>query len=264
MRNKIIINLTNPTNNTGAANKAYVDTGFLKLSGGNLTGALYLTTTSQVTLDEALNVKTATAYFAQMGNAYVETRINMVNHKIINLGDPTDNKDAVNKQFLEQEVQKSHIKPSPKTDHFFYLMQNTLEWSDVTPGGNSFNRTEIADLSSEQGKIHSRRHKVIYKTMTKNSQGGYGYKMGIQCFRLTKDVAYTLCIEILITDYQLWHKSRISIDKSTSQELTIGDVFVKKFSYRYIDSSDSIDLMYYHKVIVLGKLCETHYTSSIC
>ena len=85
MRNKIIINLTNPTNNTGAANKAYVDTGFLKLSGGNLTGALYLKTTSQVTLDEALNVKTATAYFAQMGNAYVETRINIVNHKILEI-----------------------------------------------------------------------------------------------------------------------------------------------------------------------------------
>ena len=26
----------------------------------------------------------------------------MVNHKIINLGDPTNNKDAVNRQYLEQ------------------------------------------------------------------------------------------------------------------------------------------------------------------
>ena len=37
--------------------------------------------------------------------------------------------------------------------------------------------------------------------MIKNSQGGHGYKMGIQCFRLAEDVDYTLCIEILITDY---------------------------------------------------------------
>ena len=36
----------------------------------------------------------------------------MVSHKIINLGDPSDNKDAVNKQFLKQEVQKSHTKPN--------------------------------------------------------------------------------------------------------------------------------------------------------
>ena len=163
-----------------------------------------------------------------MGNLYVETRSNMVNHKIINLADPTDNKNAVNMQFLEQEIQKSHIKPSHKTDQFAYLKQNTLEWSDVTSGGNSVNITKIANLSPEQGNIHCYNHTVIYTTMIKNSQGVYGYKIGIQCFRLTKDVDYTLTIEILITDYQLWHKSRISIDKSTLQGLNIGDVFVKK------------------------------------
>ena len=37
---------------------------------------------------------------------------------------------------LEQEIQKSYIKPSHKTDQFAYLKQNTLEWSDVTFGGN--------------------------------------------------------------------------------------------------------------------------------
>ena len=52
--------------------------------------------------------------------------------------------------------------------------------------------------------------------MIKNSQGGFSYKMGIQCFSLTKYVDYTLCIEILITDHQLWHQSRISIDEATS------------------------------------------------
>jgi len=75
--------------------------------------------------------------------------------------------------------------------------------------------------------------------------------MGIQCFRLTKDVDYTLTIEILITDYQLWHKSRISIDKSTLQGLTIGDVFVKKnLTDILIQAINSIEFMYYHKVIV--------------
>ena len=32
----------NSTNNFGAINKQYVDTGFLKLSGGTITGRLYL------------------------------------------------------------------------------------------------------------------------------------------------------------------------------------------------------------------------------
>ena len=45
--------------------------------------------------------------------------------------------------------------------------------------------------------------------------------MGIQGFSLTKYVDYTLCIEILITNHHLWHKSRISIDKATSKGLTM-------------------------------------------
>ena len=165
--NEKIINLAIPSNNADAANKAYIDDHFLKLSGGTLTGTLYLEIVAHVTLDEALNVRAATAYFVQIGNPYVETRFIMVNHKIINLAHPTDDKDAVNKQFLEQEIQKSRFKASHKTDQFAYLMQNTLGWPDVTPGGNSFNMTKIADLSPEQGNIHYYNHQVIYTTMIK-------------------------------------------------------------------------------------------------
>ena len=46
----------------------------------------------------------------------------MVKHKMINLADPADNRDAVNEQNFEQEVQKSHIKPSHKTNQFPCLM----------------------------------------------------------------------------------------------------------------------------------------------
>ena len=49
--------------------------------------------------------------FVENRNPYVNTRFNMVGRKIFNLGDPIDNKDALNKQFLKQEVQKFHIKP---------------------------------------------------------------------------------------------------------------------------------------------------------
>lgn len=37
---------------------------------------------------------------------------------------------------------------------------------------------------------------------------------------------YTLCIEILNRDYKLWHKTKVSIDKSTSHGLTFGNVSV--------------------------------------
>ena len=105
-------------------------------------------------------------------------------------------------------------------------MQNILEWTDLISGGNSFNMTKIGDLSPDKDNFHSYNHKVIYTTMIKNSQGkrgggggqGYKYKMGIQCFPLTRNIDYTLCIEILNVDYQLWHKSNISIDKATSKD----------------------------------------------
>ena len=62
----------------------------------------------------------------------------MVNHKIINLGDPNDNKDAVNKPFLKQEVQKSHIKPNHYNNEFKYLMANKLESTDLLGDSNLY------------------------------------------------------------------------------------------------------------------------------
>ena len=86
--------------------------------------------------------------------------------------------------------------------------------------------------------------------MKKNSQVGYKYKMAIHSFRLSLNIDYTLCIEILNTDYQLWHKSQVSVDKSSSKGLTIGNVSVRKFSHRYTDSSNQPHFMYYHRMII--------------
>ena len=129
-------------------------------------------------------------------------------------------------------------------------MANILECTDLKSSGNSFNMTKIADLSKSKGNFHSYNKKVVYTTIIKNSQGGYRYKMGIQCYRLKLNVDYTLCTEILNTKYALWHKAKVLIDKSTSQGLTIENVSVRKFSHRYVDSKKSSQFMYHHRVIV--------------
>lgn len=72
--------------------------------------------------------------------------------------------------------------------------------------------------------------------------------MGINCYPLAKDVDYTLCIEILKRDYQLWHKTVITINKTSSQRLRIGNVSVNRFSHRFFDQ-----FVYYHRVIVSFK-----------
>ena len=74
--------------------------------------------------------------------------------------------------------------------------------------------------------------------------------MGINFYRLTANADYTLCLEILNTDYQLWHKSQITVDKGTSTGLTIGNVSVRKLSHRYSDSKGQTQFMYYHRIIV--------------
>ena len=112
-----------------------------------------------------------------------------------------------------------------------------MEWTDLTSGGgNGFDMTKIANLSRSKGNFHSNNKKVIYTTIIKNAQGEYRYKMGYQCYRLQKNVDYTLCIEILNSDDKLWHTSRVLIDKSTSQGLTIGNVSVRRFNHGYVDS----------------------------
>ena len=74
--------------------------------------------------------------------------------------------------------------------------------------------------------------------------------MGINFYRLPANTSYTLCLEILNTDYQLWHKSQISIDRGTSKGITIGNDSVKKYSYRYQDATNNTQIMYYHRAIV--------------
>ena len=74
--------------------------------------------------------------------------------------------------------------------------------------------------------------------------------MGINFYRLSANADYTLCVEILKTDYQLWHKSQISVDKGTSTGLSIGNVSVRKLSHRYSDPKGQSQFMYYHRIIV--------------
>ena len=74
--------------------------------------------------------------------------------------------------------------------------------------------------------------------------------MGINFYRLPKNVDFTLCLELLNTDYQLWHRSQISVDKGTSRGLEIENVGIKKLSHRFTDSKGQTQFMYYHRILV--------------
>ena len=161
-----------------------------------------------------------------------------------NMKDPTDATDGVNKQYLE----KSHVKPSHYNNEFKYLMTNKLAWTDLQ--ADSFDITKIDNLMPQDGNYHQYNHKVLYTTIIKDQQGGYSYKMGINCYQLDKDKDYTLCIEILNSDYQLWHKSVATIDKTTSKGVSVAGFTLQKFSHRYTNSNGNTAYMYYIKITV--------------
>ena len=150
MDNKKIINLRQPTDDTDAANKKYVD-------------------------DNKVDVSN---YLKVDGTNKMTGDLNMDNHKIKNLNDePTSGTDAVKKNYVDSVVSHSHVKPSHQKDEFAFLMSNVLQWTDLL--GISFNLTKIADLSPTNGNFHTCNHKVIYNTLYKNQQGGYRCKMRI-------------------------------------------------------------------------------------
>ena len=226
MDNKRIFNLTTPINEKDAANKKYVDDKF-SINGGALGNYLKKDGTTPLTGDLNLNC-----------------------NKIINLSTPTSDTDATTKKYVDDLNHEANIQPSHYDDQFNYLMTSSNQWTDEIDGGNSFNITGIGDLPPNKGNFHDYNHKVLYTTIIKNSQGGYKYKMGINFYRLAANADYTLCLEILNTDYQLWHRSQISVDKGNSTGLTIGNVGVRKLSHRYSDSNNNPKFMYYHRIIV--------------
>ena len=224
MNNKKIIKLLTPTDDTDAATKKYVD---------------------QKSTPQDLS-----PFLKKDGSVPMRGDLDMRGHKIINLEDPASDNDVVNKSYMLEHLHSSQVQPSHYKDEFAYLMSDASQWTDEITTGDSFNITKIADLPPNKGNFHSYNHKVIYMKIVKNSQGGYKYKMGINFFRLAKDVDYTLCLEILNTDYELWHKTQINVDRGTSRGLSIENVGVKKLSHRFTNSRGQTEFMYYHRVVV--------------
>ena len=118
MSNTKITNLAKPTDDKDGLNKKYIDDNYLKLSGGTVTGHIILNYAVLTSQYQAISRSTGNAFFVQLTNPYVYHRFNIVKNKIINLADPTDATDAVNKQYLE----KSHVKPSHYNNEFKYLI----------------------------------------------------------------------------------------------------------------------------------------------
>ena len=273
MDNKSIIHLRPPTNDSDAATKKYVDDNsgnvdlspyFKKDGSVAMTGNLNMNSKKITNLNNPTSDKDAATkkyvddnsgsspdlsdYLEKDGSVAMTGNLNMNSKKIVNLSNPTSDKDATNKTYVDHLVHHTTVQPSHYADQFSYLMSSASQWTDETNGGNSFIVTKIDTLTPAHGNFHNYNHKVIYYSINKNLQGGYNYKMGMNFYRLHANTDYTLCVELLNTEYLLWHKSQISVDKGNSTGITLGRVSINKLSHKYENSGTKF--MYYHKVII--------------
>ena len=274
MDNKSIIHLKPPTNDTDPATKKYVDdnttapdlsdylekdgtvamTGNLNLNNNKIVGLANQTSNTDAATKKYVDDNTAAPdlsdYLEKDGTVAMTGDLNLNKHKIKNLSKPTQDNEAVNKDYVDKLVHHTAVQPSHYKDEFSCLMSNAAQWTDETVFGGGFAIVKIDDLPPNQGNFHDYNHKVIYLKLYKYHQDNYIYKMGINFYRLTANTDYTLCLEILNTDYNLWNITQISVDKGTSTGLSIGNVSVKKLSHRYTNSRGQTKVMYYHRIIV--------------
>ena len=273
METKKIVDLATPTSNTDAATKKYVDdntaapdlsdylekdgtvamTGDLNVGNNKIVGlATPVSNTDAATkkyVDDNAGSPDLTNYLKKDGSVAMTGELNAGGNKIINIGKPLHNSDAVTKDYADKLVHHTTVQPSHYNDQFAYLMSRGSQWTDEIDGGVSFIINKIDDLPPNKGNFHDYNHKVIYMYILKDNRK-CKYKMGINFYRQPANTDYTLCLEILNTDYTRWNKTQISVDKGTSTGLSIGNVGIRKLSHRYTDSTGKTKTMYYHRIIV--------------
>ena len=273
MNNKRIINLPNPTGSKQPIPLAYGDLAYLHVDGSNMmtnhmnmnnkkithlqTPTNNTDATTKKYVDDIISNQDFSSFFKKDGSITMTSDLNIGGHKIINLEDPTSDSDAATKKYVDGNLHQTQVQPSHYKDEFAFLMASPTQWTDEIDNRTSFIPKKITYLPTLKGNFHEYNTRVLYTTILKNFQGGYKYKMGLNFYRLVGGADYTLCLEILNTDYLLWHKTQISVDDKTSQGLQLGNVSVKKLQHSFTDSKNQTQFMYYHRVIINFKKLTT-------
>ena len=133
------------------------------------------------------------------------------------MNNPTQDNEAATKNYVDKLVHHTAVQPSHYKDQFAYLMSSGSQWTDEIVGRTSFSIDKIDDLPPNKGNFHDYNHKVIYMSIYRKLKKGYKFKMGMNFYRLPSNTDFTLCLEILNTNYSFWNLTQISVDKGTSR-----------------------------------------------
>ena len=202
MNQNDVFEIPAPKYGSSAVNKNYVDskipnvdsTQFVKKVGDQMSGDLDMDSHFIKNVGINLSVDTTAvpkSYVDSFANTAVfnplTTDLVMNNFQIKQLKTPTEDKDAINKKYFEDELLKSHLIPSHRENAFKYLLDQ-----DESSSENNIRVDGIVDFNGSPHK-NKKAYSVIF---TKDSDGSNDYRsrIGINIFPL--DVGpYTIIME---------------------------------------------------------------------
>ena len=207
MNNNFIQNIATPTSSHQVTNKGYCDYNFLnRQKGGVLMGPLSMNRNDLTGIPDtpkfgysAVNKNyidieitkvhqnlDLTPFLRKDGQRAMTGNLNMDGNKIIRLASPTDNSDAANKQYIDEELLKSHLVSSKVENSFKYLSdqdESSSEKNIIVNGIQDFN-----------GSPH--KNKKAYSIDLVHTPGTQNYdsKIGINLYSLPIG-KYTIIME---------------------------------------------------------------------
>ena len=214
-------------------------TGKLNMGGNRITGLTQTPyyngeATNKMYVDDKVNSKAdlndLNKYLKLDGSKAMNSDLNMNNHLITNLKNPENDTDAVNKQYLNNNM----INPSHTPKNILSYIMSDIDQTTAEYG------IQVDRIDDYQNSFHAYNKKVIYLKILKNGNN-YRSRIGYNIYQLidkTKNKFYTACIEWLTTDNNAWTKMKVYMN-ITSGSITSNQT--KKFE---------IDGLYYTRTIV--------------
>ena len=211
MNNNFIQNVATPTTSHQGANKGYCDYNFLnRQKGGRIMGSLSMNQNDLFEIPDtpkfgssAVNKSYVEGEIAKIpqgsnsdtssflkldGSRVMSGNLDMDNHKIVKLQDPTEDTDVVNKQYLENKLIESHLQPSGPSNIFHFLMNDTSKFSSI--------REIIIGSFSDVEKVAHRLNKKALSILLQNDLQtvSYSARLGLDMTSLSVG-DYTLVME---------------------------------------------------------------------
>ena len=266
-----IDNLPLPTANDHACNKVYVDNkvdskanksdlnDYMKLDGSKvMTGTLNMNnnritnlpsphlSTEPATKDYVTTVMNhlPSLFVDRQGKSKMLGNLDINQHKIINVIEPTDDLDVSSKLYTDNQIIKSNIKPNSIPKNVFkYLMDDVNEWS------SEYN-IKVLDFSDMTESPHYWNKRILNISPIKDDDNNYKFRLGIQCFSLENNEEYTLAIELYNKDYKTWNRQLTYINADTAW---IESYHTQKFQHHYQENG----VIYYTKTLIRFKKTST-------